>query len=140
MSGNNGRGSAGIWFGILFAAAIAIAAAWISGFSFSGEAGKNLRVLSDAFLAAGALTAGIWVLLKVASTGFFDLFSYSFMELRNRLIPSHRSDRPEQFYDYRARISESRKNHGYSLLYTGLGCIALSVLFLILFHHVNGGA
>jgi hypothetical protein len=138
MRAGNGRGSAGVWIGIGTAAVIAAAAAWISGFDFSGETGKNLRVLSDAFLAAGAVTAGIWVLTKVASTGFFDLFSYSFRELRDRLIPARRMEKPEKFYDYKARISEKRKPRGNALLFTGIGCLALSVLFLILFHRAGG--
>ncbi len=138
MSGRNGRGSAGVWIALGCTAAAVIAAAWISGFSFSGETGKNLRALSDAFLAAGALAAGIWVLSKVASTGFFDLFSYSFRELRNRLVPRRRSEIPEEFYDYKSRIAETRKTRGNSLLFIGLGCLALSVLFLVLFHQVGG--
>ena len=139
MSRNNGRAGAGVWIGAVFTAAAVIAAAWISGFSFSGETGKNFRALSDAFLAAGALATGIWTLSKIASTGFFDLFSYSFTELRNRLIPSRRSGRPEHFYDYKARAAESRKNRGYAMLFIGLGCVAASVLFLILFHSTNQG-
>lgn len=138
MSGHNGRGSAGVWIALGFTAAAVIAAAWIAGFSFSGETGKNLRALSDAFLAAGALAAGIWVLSKVASTGFFDLFSYSFRELRNRLVPRRCDEMPEEFYDYKTRVAETRKNRGYSLLFIGIGCLALSVLFLMLFHRAGG--
>ena len=138
MSRADGRGSAGIWIGIGAAAVIVVAAAWISGFDFSGETGKNLRVLSDAFLAAGAVMAGIWALSKVASTGFFDLFSYSFGTLRDRLVPSRRMDKPEEFYDYKTRIAEKRKPRGNTTLFIGLVCIALSVLFLVLFKNGSG--
>jgi len=136
MSRGDGRGSA--WAGIALAAAVAAGAAWSAGFEFTGGTGKNLRALSDAFLAAGAVTAGIWALGRIASTGFFDLFSYSFRELGSRLNPARRREAPERFYDYKARAAEKRKNRGYSLLFTGLGCLALSVLFLVLFHSVKG--
>ena len=137
MSRNNRREGAGIWIGCITAVVIVITAAWISGFDFAAPTGKKLRILSDAFLAAGAVTAGIWILSRVASAGFFDLFSYSFRELGNRLNPARREEKPERFYEYKTRIAGKRKKGGYSMLLVGIGCIALSILFLILFYRTN---
>lgn len=133
-----GHGSAGIWIGIGAAAGITAVAAWIAGFDFSAETGAKLRVLSDAFLASGAVLCGIQALSWVASTGFFDLFSYSFLELRNRLNPASRTQRPEHFYDYKTRTAEKRKSPGWTLLFIGIGCLALSGLCLALFHAAGG--
>ena len=93
-----------------------------------------MRQLSDIFFAAGAVLTGFWALKWISATGFFDLFSYSFQTLRDRINPISRRERPEQFYAYKTRRAEKRKKPGNIMLYTGIGCIALSVLFLALFH------
>jgi len=87
--------------------------------------------LSDCFLFPAVLIGGFGALSWIAGEGAFDMISYGFSFVFNIFL--HPKDKQEKFYDYKLRKAEERKPWLKHWLVIGLVCLALSVLFLILY-------
>lgn len=123
-----------IAYGVSAAVAIVVtvAVSLRQGFSFSQPFRENCRDLCDGFFVAGMMMTGIGVLTLIASTGFFDIFAYGMVTLLSHFIP--RMGGGQKYYDYKMAREEGRKRPLRNMLYVGLVCIGLSLLFLWLYY------
>lgn len=117
--------------GILFAIAVFVAGAFSQGLFEQTSAKEIYGCLSDCFLFPGVLLGGLGALTWIGGEGFFDVMSYGFAFVFNRLI--HPRDAQESFYDYKMRKIDNRKPWLKHWFLIGLVCFALSVLFLLLY-------
>ena len=100
---------------------------------FSLEWKDQLRVLSDTFALPGMLCIFGGVLVWLGNEGTFDGIGYVLSYAFNALLPGSLNKR-ESYKDYLERKSETRIT-GYGFIFVvGLVCMALSFLFLALFH------
>lgn len=120
----------------LIALAITAAVAVYQGLSLALPPVLICRCLSDGFFVSGLLLAGFGGLVWVSTTGFFDIFSYGFKSLLVLFSPLKKPSDLEKFYEYKLAKDAKRGKPQYSLLVVGAICIALSVLFLILYYNL----
>lgn len=93
------------------------------------------RTICDAFTVPGLLCLCVAALLWVSNEGFFYGLGYCLDVTRKALIPGGRK-KMERYYDYVQRHSQ-KKVTGYGFLFVCGGvCMAIAVVFLILFYRV----
>lgn len=99
------------------------------------NATQIFKILADGFTLPGVLFLGVGALVWVASTGALDGIAYSLGRAGRMLIPfSKKTD--ETFYDYKTRKAESRTGGYGFILVTGAVCLAISVVFIVLYYLV----
>lgn len=122
--------------GITGAVCLALAAVYAltRDFAVLGQVAK-FRILCDAFTIPGILCLCVGALLWVSNDGFFYGLSYCLEIAWKALIPGGRR-KMEKYYDYVTRKKE-KKITGYGFLFAwGGACMALAILFMILFYHL----
>ena len=77
-------------------------------FSSPTLAGKVMAV-SDGFFVTAVLYVGFGLLLLVAQSGFYDIFTYGFKSLIYLFTPMKRNRAEGGFYEYKIRQKEKRK-------------------------------
>ena len=68
----------------------------------------NARILSDGCFVAGMMLTGVGLLVWIATTGFFDIFSYGFHSLLVLFSPLRKPEEHETFFDYKLAKEEKR--------------------------------
>lgn len=96
----------------------------------------NCRFFSDGFFFSGLIFTGIGALTMIAGTGFFDMFSYAFRSLLVLFSWLRKPEDHVSYYDYKLERDAKRKKPLWTILITGLVCIALSVVCLLLYYHL----
>lgn len=96
----------------------------------------NCRFFSDGFFFSGLIFTGIGALTMIAGTGFFDMFSYAFRSLLVLFSWLRKPEDHVSYYDYKLERDAKRKKPLWTILITGLVCIALSVICLLLYYHL----
>ncbi len=128
------------WRGVLVCAAVALLIALpvshLRGFEWGLASALNCRYLSDGFFVAGLLLTGLGALIWISTTGFFDIMSYGVHSLTVLFSSLKRPKDHETYYDYKVARDAKRGKPRFVILFVGLGCIALSVLFLALYYHL----
>ena len=119
--------------GIVFAV---VCAALRGIFTFCGTTGELMALISDALLIPGAVITSIGVLGIVASFGFFDILSYGAKYAMRAFLPATRFERLT-YYEYKCDKAEKRRPAPMFIVWTGVGFIAASVLFLIIYFIVG---
>lgn len=116
---------------------IAAMVACSQGLSLKSSAQVNFGALCDGCFISAVLFVGLGSLMWIASTGFFDLFSYGVKSLMNFLTPTKKLKDFPDYYEYKCEKDEKREGRAatYSVLLAGLMVFALSVLFLLLYNH-----
>ena len=109
---------------------IALLIAFGRGLSTAQRAAENFSDLSDGFFVAGGMMIGVGLLSLIATTGFFDIFSYGMKTLVSHFKPSSYMEDTGKYYDYKMARAEKRKKPLRASLYVGLACIALSLACL----------
>ena len=115
---------------------IFIAAASMQGlFEVSGTQ-MIMRKLSDCFLIPGAVLGGIAALCWVAVKGNFDMLGYGAKTFIDWMI--HPRKKQESYFEYKMRQEEKNPTGAWPwrMLIVGLVCIALSMVFAVLFEVV----
>ncbi|MBR3504910.1 MAG: DUF3899 domain-containing protein [Clostridia bacterium] len=125
---------------ILAALALAFALAYSRGLSGEISFGGNCRYLSDGFFAVGMVILSIGGLMWVATTGFFDMMTYSVRFGLHALLgffaPERRKPR-QDFYDYKVeRETARKKGRAWPLLAIGGAMVALAAVFLVLYYRI----
>lgn len=98
------------------------------------NARELMGVLSNAFLVPGVILAGAGLIVVASNGGAFDMLAFAvirFFDLFKKDVKGKYKD----FHDYR----EAKKDRGLKttfMLFTGLGYIALAVIFLICYYNV----
>ena len=110
---------------------IAITVARSGGMSQENTLAANMGCLSDGFFVAGVFVGGPGLLMWISSTGFFDLFGYAMRSVRRVLMPGKLDHLT--FYDYKTSKLEKREKPVRFVAITGLACIALAGIFLVLY-------
>lgn len=90
--------------------------------------------LADGFIIIGFLNFGFGALLRISSTGFFDIFGFSAKAILNFFIPRATWTNKEDYYEYKVRKAEKRKDRpvSYDTLIIGIVMIVISIIFNIL--------
>ena len=91
---------------------------------------ENCRDLSDGCFVAGGMMLSVGLLTLIATTGFFDIFSYGMRTLVSHFVPQKHMEDSGKYYDYKMARAEKRKKPLHASLHVGLICMALSLLFL----------
>ena len=92
-------------------------------------------IICDAFTVPGLLLLMSGLLMTISNMGALDGLGYVAVNGLKMLIPGG-GKKPETFKEYLDRRRE-KKIRGYGFLYiTALGCIAISVVFMILFYRL----
>ena len=118
-------------------AAIAVMIARYQGLDGAQTLSMNARFLSDGCFVVGLVMTGVGLLTWVATTGFFDMLSYGVqygVRAFVGLFGGNRKPNDKSFYDYKMERDEKRSAAQYSVLISGIGFIALSVLFLVMYY------
>lgn len=111
---------------------------WLRDYSSAVELVDKYHILSDAFTVPGILLVMFGALVWVSSDGFFDGLGYSFVFLKNMLIPGAAlRGKRETFYDYKKRKSEKRPGGYGFLFFVGIAFTAVAVVFVILYSTVS---
>lgn len=118
-------------------AGLALLCLSLNEYSGALEAVERYRLLADAFTVPGIVLVLVAGLVFVSTEGFFDMLSFGFKKAGEMLIPFMKHSK-ESFYDYKMRKSGNRLS-GYSFIFfTGLGFMAVAVVFLILYFQAAG--
>lgn len=123
-------------YGITGAVCVAFAAAFcaLRGFGQMSTV-VRYRTVCDAFTVPGLLCICVGILLWASNDGLFYGLGYCLDITRKALIPGGRK-KMERYYDYVQRHS-GKKVTGYGFLYVCGGvCMAIAIVFLILFYSV----
>ena len=89
--------------------------------------------LCDGFFIAGGLLCCVGGLSRIASTGFFDIFSYGARTVASHFVPQKDAKGMPKYYDYKVARDEKRKKPLNTALVVGAICLALSVLLAVLY-------
>ncbi len=93
------------------------------------------HALSDGFFVIGFFNLGFGALVKISSTGFFDIFGYAFKSFLNFFIPRSLLDQNrEDYYEYKVKKAEKRKETMFfrDMLIVGVCLMALGILCNVL--------
>ena len=99
------------------------------------EGGISLYyALADGFMVVGFLNFGFGALLWISTTGFFDIFGFSFKAILNFFIPRSMMTNKEDFYEYKVKKAEKRKDKPipFETLFIGIAMILLAIVFNVL--------
>ena len=86
--------------------------------------------LSDGFFVAGLPETGLGLLLAIAGTGFFDIFSYGAHSLLVLFTPFRKPEDLPDYVTWKMLRAERRQKPGHALLFTGLLFLLLSAALL----------
>lgn len=92
------------------------------------------RYLSDGAAAAGIFLGGIGLLVWIAGTDFFDIFSYAAHSFATFVMFWRRLEKPARFYDYKTQRAEKRGKPIRFIFMVGLGFLLLSGGLLALYY------
>ena len=128
------------WVGVLITLAVALAIAlpvsvW-RGFAWGQPVPLNCRYLSDGFFVSGMLLTGLGALIWISTTGFFDMMSYAMHSLTVLFSTLKKPKDHESFYDYKTARDAKRGKPRFGILFAGVGCILISLLFLALYYNL----
>lgn len=125
-----------IKYGIFAVICVAFALVYCNSREFSQQnLPEKYRILCDAFSIPGLLSLCVGALMWASNDGIFNGLSYCLGVAWKALIPGGRA-KTERYYDYVTRRNE-KKLTGYGFLLIGGGvCMAVAVVFLILFYRV----
>ena len=121
-------------------AAIVLVVAGFELGSRGGGAAPLMQSLSDGFFTAAVLVIGCGLLVCIQDAGNFYGISFLFHTLTRRFFPNReRGDSKMTYFDYCMEKRERRAAEGKSpvkpaMLLSGLGCLALALLFTALFY------
>lgn len=102
---------------------------------FQLELAEKYRVLCDAFTIPGLLCLCVGALIWASNDGFFYGLSYCLNVAWRALIPGARY-KTERYYDYVTRKKEKRiPGYGFLFLVGGV-CMAVAIVFLVLFYRI----
>ena len=123
-------------YGITGAVCLGLAALYCGLRGLGGMTGaEKYRVLCDGFTIPGLIALCVGALLWVSNDGFFYGLSYCLHVAWRALLPGGRQ-KTERYYDYVTRKKE-KKVSGYGFLFICGGvCMAIAIVFLILFYRV----
>ena len=105
------------------------------GLSGSVNLAWNARYLSDGFFVAGLLMTGVGALVLVASTDFFDIFTYGFKSLLVLFTPLKKPREHMTFFDYKQERAGRRGGKQFFLLFTGLAFLLLALACLWVYYN-----
>ena len=123
---------------LLIAAVIAVMAAVHQGFSLAGEGYLNCRYLSDGCFISAVIFIGMGGLLWISTTGFFDIFSYSFKSLLVLFSPLKKASEHPHYYEYKCEKEAKREGKPitHTTLIAGLVIMAASLICLALYYNL----
>ncbi len=113
---------------------IAIPLAFSRGFAPGQAFALNARYLSDGFFVSGVLLTGIGAMSWIATTGFFDIFSYGMRSLLVLFTALVKPKSHKTFYEFKLERDEKRKAGSYFILIVGLAFIALAFIFVTIYN------
>ncbi len=116
-------------FATLFAIIAIVAVAWIRG-AFSSDDIKTLCMgIGDGLFVAGVLYAGVGLLIKISTTGQFDIFGYGIRSLKYLFTPTKKNRDEGGYYEYTLKRKERRRPAPMYLVWIGVVLIALAAIF-----------
>lgn len=115
--------------------ALSLTVAVSRGLSGSVNLAWNARYLSDGFFVAGLLMTGVGALVLVASTDFFDIFTYGFKSLLVLFTPLKKPREHMTFFDYKQERAGRRGGKQFFLLFTGLAFLLLALACLWVYYN-----
>ena len=91
-----------------------------------------IKILSDSFFLPGVLLVGASLFGWVASKGTFDMFAYTGHNFIN-VFKRESYHKHQSYYDYKSKRDEKRKPFNIPRTLVGLGCLALGILFTVIY-------
>lgn len=128
---------------LVIAAALVLAVVSFELSTREGGAALLLHALSDGLFTAAVLYIGLGLLVLIQEAGNFYGIQFLFHTLTRRFFPNReRADSKTTYFDYCLEKRERRAAEGKSpakaaMLLSGLGCLALAVLFTALFYRLS---
>lgn len=94
-----------------------------------------VMAVGDGFTVAAFLYLGMGTLIRVASTGWFDIFSFAIKRGVHALMPNLFPDNISGYYEYKVKKSEKRKRFTeYSILKLGAVFLVVSMILTIVWY------
>lgn len=101
----------------------------------AGSTVEVMRILSDAFFAAGVVIGGVGLLVFASNGGVFYMLSYAVIRFFD-LFKRNMNDRKyKDFYEYKQAKEEKQHGFGFMLI-VGIVFIAVAGVFLIMYYNV----
>lgn len=128
---------------LVIAAALVLAVVSFELSTREGGAALLLHAFSDGLFTAAVLYIGLGLLVLIQEAGNFYGIQFLFHTLTRRFFPNReRADSKTTYFDYCLEKRERRAAEGKSpakaaMLLSGLGCLALAVLFTALFYRLS---
>ena len=115
---------------------ISFGIAYYRGLFSAASTAATVMAISDGFFVTAVLYVVFGLLLVIAQSGFYDIFTYGFKSLKYLFTPIKRNRDEGGFYEYKIRQKEKRKAVPFEVLYVGLVFLALALVFALLFEKV----
>ncbi|MBR2337235.1 MAG: DUF3899 domain-containing protein [Clostridia bacterium] len=123
---------------IAVAAAMVLGVLFIRDFFSQTKIDQKFRFLSDGFFITGLLLILFSALLFVSDQGAFDGIGWALKSALRVIFPMVGVTKPETYKEYRERKHSKSRVKGYScVFFTGLACILINIIFVILFNVVS---
>lgn len=119
---------------ILGALVVSLVVARYRGFAMEQPFKLNARYLSDGFFVVGFMLTGMGALIWISTTGFFDIMGYGVRSLIVLFSSLKRIHEHPTYYDYKMEREARRGKPNFVMLFTGIGYLALSAIFLALYY------
>ena len=128
---------------LAIAAAVVLAVVSFELGSCGSGAAQVIQYLSDGFFTTAVIYIGCSILMFIQEAGNFYGIQYLFHTLvRLFSFSKKRSEEKKDYFTYCAEKKAQREAEGASplkkaMLFTGLGCLALSILFVLIFYRIT---
>ena len=104
----------------------------------SGTVADKVMAIGDGFTVVGVLYLGFGALMWIATTGFFDLFSYAAKKAAHAILPGMVQDDVGRFYEYKVDKESKRKGFlEHFTLVIGVVFMLISAVLLFIWYQVK---
>lgn len=112
--------------------------AWQGAFAPQQTAADRLLAVCNGFSVTALLYICFGILMLIATTGLFDIFSFAIRKGMHTLLPVIGGDDTGNYYEYKMKKQEKRRPARYGGLIVGLVFLAVSIVLTAAWYSVSG--
>lgn len=127
------------WVQALIGLLLSIAVMAARGLFAGGNAADRVMIVCDGFTVTALLFLSVGALAWIATTGFFDIFSYAVRKGAHAILPGLVHNSLGGYYEYRLEKEEARKkgNRGEkSTFLVGVGFLLVSIILTVIWYQL----
>ena len=127
------------WVQALIGLLLSVAVMASRGLFAEGSAADRVMIVCDGFTVTALLFLSVGALALIATTGFFDIFSYAVRKGAHALLPGLVHDSLGGYYEYRLEKEDTRKKRDRgekSTFLVGAGFLLVSILLTAVWYQL----